>query len=136
MDQVLTRSVDHSLNSVNDVSVPYFLGQVYDNCFNQCQKMKNPPVFSITVQDLIDLYHQQDGQCAMTGTHLTMNGSQNSDHTNLNDWDISLDRIDSSQGYTKDNIQLVGMRISRMKSGISNTEFMEWCTAVVEANQH
>ena len=37
----------------------------------------------------------------------------------------SIDRIDSSKGYIKNNIQLVGWIVNQAKSDLSNKEFIE-----------
>ena len=43
----------------------------------------------------------------------------------------SLDRIDSSKGYTKSNIQWVHKDINKMKSDFSMLRFLELCYAVL-----
>ncbi len=44
---------------------------------------------------------------------------------------ISLDRIDSSKGYTPDNVQLVRQRFNRLKGELTMTELYAMCEAVV-----
>jgi len=39
----------------------------------------------------------------------------------------SLDRIDSTKGYTLDNIQWVHKTLNRLKMNLDNQEFIEWC---------
>jgi hypothetical protein len=43
----------------------------------------------------------------------------------------SLDRIDSSSGYTVNNIQWVHKMVNGLKGFLSNDEFIFWCQKVV-----
>ena len=43
---------------------------------------------------------------------------------------LSLDRIDSSQGYTEDNVQLVCRIVNIMKNDLSVDEFVGWCKLI------
>lgn len=43
---------------------------------------------------------------------------------------VSVDRIDSKKGYTRDNVQLVCMAINQMKSDLDNNTFYNLCKAV------
>jgi hypothetical protein len=44
---------------------------------------------------------------------------------------VSIDRIDSSKGYTKNNIQCVGGIVNKSKNELSDAEYLELCRAVV-----
>lgn len=90
----------------------------------------------ITKQYIIDLYHQQTGLCAITKqkmTHIAYSRGEEKKHI-INNINISVDRIDSNKGYTKDNIQLVCAIINRMKSDLSNEQFVELCNLVCEGD--
>ncbi len=43
---------------------------------------------------------------------------------------ISIDRIDSSKGYVRGNVQLVCWVVNQMKNDLTNDELTEWCTKV------
>jgi hypothetical protein len=45
---------------------------------------------------------------------------------------ISLDRIDSNKGYTKENVVVCQQIINKMKSDLSNDEFVMLCKKVTE----
>ena len=45
---------------------------------------------------------------------------------------ISPDRIDSSKGYTKDNIQFVCNRVNAMKNNMNTEELLYFCKKIVE----
>lgn len=48
--------------------------------------------------------------------------------TNTN---VSIDRIDSSKGYTKDNIWLICSAVNFMKSNLNLEEFKQYYQAVI-----
>ena len=50
-------------------------------------------------------------------------------------YNISIDRIDSSKGYIKGNIQLVCGIVNVMKSDSSEDEFLQLCKKIVEHNR-
>ncbi len=66
------------------------------------------------------LYYKQSGLCALT--KLPLNN------------DSSIDRIDSTIGYIKGNIQLLLTIINRMKRDLPQQEFIELCKAVARNN--
>lgn len=73
--------------------------------------------FDITLDYLLELYDKQKGLCFYT--HRPLKGS-------INDrMSISIDRIDSSKGYIKENIVLCGKIINSMKSDMSLEEFYD-----------
>lgn len=43
----------------------------------------------------------------------------------------SIDRIDSSKGYTLDNVQLVCNIVNLMKNTLSIDELCDWCKSIV-----
>ena len=74
--------------------------------------------FDITLKDLDTVFEKQHRCCALTGTTLQWNV------------DASVDRIDSSKGYTVDNIQIVHKEINMMKRDYTQEQFVRWCVAV------
>ena len=72
------------------------------------------------------LWEKQDGKCALTGMQMTYKFYEGRVNTNL-----SVDRIDSTKGYSKDNVWLVCMAANQMKNDLSMEEFVEMCEAVV-----
>lgn len=84
---------------------------------------------SITKEEAWNLYLEQEGKCALSGVSLVMtNGTYmwHSYHT------ASLDRIDSSKGYEKGNIQWVHKTLNKMKNTFSQDEFTSWCFKVAD----
>jgi hypothetical protein len=99
---------------------------------NNCKKRTKDLIVNITEQDILDLYTKQNGKCALTGKQMTMDTymTKNNHHI-INNYNVSVDRIDSDKGYEKDNIQLVCAIINRMKTDLTDQEFIEFCKAVV-----
>lgn len=90
-------------------------------------KERNIP-FLITREEALALFVQQDRKCALTGLKLKLNRDSNEPYSATT---ASLDRIDSSKGYTIDNVQWVHKVINIMKNDHSQSEFVDWCRKVV-----
>lgn len=71
--------------------------------------------FDLTLEYLIELYETQKHKCFYTGRTLVLK-------TNNID-SISIDRIDSSKGYTKNNVVLCGKTINNMKNDMNMEDF-------------
>lgn len=80
----------------------------------------------LTIDFLMYLWEKQDGKCALTGIPMTYKFYEGRVNTNL-----SVDRIDSTKGYSKENVQLVCMAANQMKNDLSMEEFLEMCEAVL-----
>lgn len=81
-----------------------------------------------TVDDIINQYKKQNGQCRFTGKKLTFGTDKLTD--------MSIDRIDSKKGYTKHNIQLIGETINKMKSDLPDNKFIDYCIKISEGILH
>jgi hypothetical protein len=81
-------------------------------------------IHKITIEDIEELYEIQEGKCALSGQELSFT------YNDLNI--ISIDRIDSDKGYTKDNIQLTTSIVNQAKSNLSDEVFQEMCINVAE----
>ncbi len=80
---------------------------------------------SLSLDFLENMYSKQKGLCAISGeemTHILDNGKY---PTN-----ISIDRIDSSLGYSEDNVQLVCHRVNLMKTDGTLEELIDWCDKI------
>lgn len=80
----------------------------------------------LTIDFLMYLWEKQDGKCALTGIPMTYKFYEGRVNTNL-----SVDRIDSTKGYAKENVQLVCMAANQMKNDLSMEEFLEMCESVL-----
>ena len=91
-------------------------------------------LFDLTLQDLLDLWDNQDGCCALTGTPMEYVTQAIDPKRKLHTNSVSLDRIDSYKGYVKGNIQLVIAKANLAKGPMTSEEFLSFCNAVVRKN--
>lgn len=78
------------------------------NASKQRASLKNRE-HTITLEDIKELY-PVDGKCPVFGFDLEFNSG------GFRETSPSIDRIDSSKGYTKDNIQIISWKANRIKS--------------------
>ena len=95
-------------------------GKVFSKLKRDAEKRDIP--FEITIEDIANQYSKQNERCAFTGYKV------------LFGVDASVDRIDSSKGYTIGNIQIVHKTLNIMKRDIPNDEFISWCWSVYMHN--
>jgi hypothetical protein len=125
----------HNLSKKRFSTLDGFMLRLYHNVVHNLKKRAKNLECEITKEDLINLYNKQEGYCKLSGikmTHLayTTKGNNNV----LNPWNVSVDRIDSTKGYTKNNIQLVSVLINRMKSDQKDEQFYDMCQLIVANN--
>jgi hypothetical protein len=86
----------------------------------------------ISIKDIIDQYHKQNGKCYYSNINLTFNkqNSKNEKNRLINPWNISVDRTNSKLHYTKDNIKIVSAYINRAKSDLDEKIFLDMCFSV------
>jgi hypothetical protein len=103
-------------------------GEIFGSYFNAIKLgAKNRELkFDITIIDIWELFLKQERKCALTGLNLLL--PQTSKDTNAT---ASLDRIDSSKGYIKNNIQWVHKDLNTMKMNLSQEQFINYCRLVV-----
>jgi hypothetical protein len=82
--------------------------------------------FNLTIEYLWELFLKQNRKCSLTGRELSFDKRGTYNQT------ASLDRIDSSKGYVKGNVQWVHKDINRMKSDFDQKKFIELCGKVYE----
>jgi hypothetical protein len=87
--------------------------------------------FRISIQYAWDLYVAQEGHCALTGEAITLSPSRTEKGAST----ASLDRIDSSKGYVRGNVQWVRVEINYMKHSLSMKDFVVWCRRVASHQQ-
>ena len=96
-------------------------------------KNRNIP-FELSIEFLWQLYEKQRGLCALTNIPITLVPKIKSSNV---DWDIitaSLDRIDSSLGYTHENVWWVHKDVNRLKNHYSMSELLYWCKLIVNTH--
>jgi len=87
----------------------------------------------IDLDYLFELGEEQEWQCALTGKQLEF---KRGGTFWLGKWcnpnSCTIDRIDSSKGYIKGNIQLVTWKANCLKQHLDNDEFIEFCIEVTD----
>lgn len=78
---------------------------------------------TLTKEEAWELFIEQDKKCYFTGDVLTLSDAHK-DNT------ASLDRIDNSLGYSKDNVRWVHKHINMMRRTLTDTEFVKLCKKV------
>ena len=119
---------------INSSTFDGFLRSLLKEVKRGCKQRTKDIVFNITVDDIRNLYIKQEGKCALTKrvlTHTKIINRDVDDHCQLvNRWNISVDRIDSTKGYEKDNIQLLGSIVNRIKNDLPQADFISICKMV------
>lgn len=104
-------------------------GRIGELCMTKYSKMKRTAAqrkieFVVSLEELWDLYLQQNRRCAITGDIIN----------NINN--ASLDRINSSKGYFIENVQWVTKQANLSKHVMSMDELYTFCKKVLNhANQ-
>jgi hypothetical protein len=72
------------------------------------------------------------GYCEVTGIKFDLDTEVRSSVHAKNPWVPSIDRIDSSKPYLKDNVQLVVFMYNMCKSEFSHEDVIKFCNAIKE----
>lgn len=96
------------------------------DALTQCAKRskKSGMECNLTVESLTKVFEDSKWICAETGKELSILVHDN--------YKASIDRIDSSKGYTVDNIQIVGSIVNIAKNDLASEVFREMCILVSE----
>lgn len=85
----------------------------------------------LTKEQLAEIWKMQGGKCAMTGVDLELTAGT---YAQRNPQRVSIDRVDSSGGYTTDNIQLVSCHYNLAKAAYTDDEFMDLIVNYIRHN--
>ncbi len=81
--------------------------------------------FDLDKETIYELYELQNGKCYYTGIEIKHNiGCHQYDS-------ISLERLDSSKGYTKDNVVLASFAINSFKGMMNENEFKVFLKIII-----
>lgn len=84
--------------------------------------------FNITIEQMWEQFTKQNGKCALSGVELKFPKHSSKICTG----NASIDRIDSSKGYTVNNIQWVDKKINQIKMDMNEEEFIKRCKQITE----
>lgn len=85
--------------------------------------------FNITIDDLFVQWKNQDGVCPYTGVKL-IHPIRIKDEGLI--YMASLDRIDSSIGYMKGNIQFISAAANMAKNSMTHEQMVEFCLLITK----
>jgi hypothetical protein len=83
--------------------------------------------FSITTEDVIRLWESQEGKCCLTDVDFQLTQEPRKPHKD----GPSLDRIDSTKGYTPSNIRLVTYQVNTALSSFGEDELVKMAVALI-----
>jgi len=87
--------------------------------------------FDLDAKFLWELYLKQNKKCALSGENIFFYKRSRNRKTG----NVSLDRIDSTKGYTKENVQWVHKDGNNLKMEFNQKEFLQWCKKITEYNK-
>jgi hypothetical protein len=93
------------------------------NTSKDTAKRKGLP-HELTTSDLVKMWNDQDGKCSYTGLQMRYDGSGGPES-------VSLDRIDSTKGYTKENTVLCCVWVNRMKNDQPTDTLLHLCELIL-----
>ena len=105
-----------------------FVSQLFYNIKTRAKK-KGLEV-DITREYLLETLRATDYKCTVTGVEFNR---YSSGRNKANAFKASIDRIDSSKGYTKDNIRWVCWAVNQMKADRTDEEFKFWVETLYKA---
>jgi len=85
--------------------------------------------FDLTIGELWELYIVQGFKCAISKQYIEFE-DKGFMYSNV----CSLDRIDSSKGYVRGNVQWLDRRINFMKQSMSQKDFIDMCKTIAANN--
>lgn len=89
-----------------------------------CNERKRAPV-EISLQQLRDLWSQQAGLCAVTQIRMTWGNGR------IESTSLSIDRMDSTNGYVVGNVRLVCHSVNCFRGRMSDDEMHDMAHAII-----
>lgn len=86
--------------------------------------------WSVSIEFLWELYIRQNRKCALSGLDIWFTSKRKKSNIDWSLMNASLDRIDSSKGYTEGNVQWTHKEYNRFKNNYSMRDFKDMCIKV------
>lgn len=99
----------------------YRINNWYKYLAQKANSRKRPNSIKLKEEDILLLAFNQNYKCALTNEDFNIISKW---------WKPSLDRIDSSLGYTKQNIRLVAWIVNHTRGNLTDDEFVSMCNKV------
>ena len=91
--------------------------------------------FQLQIQDVWDLFLGQNKKCALSNLPISFeNELRRGEKYSGVSCTASIDRIDSSKGYVKGNVQLVHKDVNIMKNAFNQDYFVQMCKLIAKNN--
>lgn len=124
----ICRSCRQSAKRKKISETPYaYTNNLYGQLLHRRKKTHD---FNIDKEYLHKLYDLQEGRCLYTGIMMT----HIKDGTGYHLSNISIDRIDNTQGYIEGNIALVCLACNMMKYTMDLKDLVKWCKLIAKHN--
>lgn len=111
---------DHGGHTANYTGTQFFPGKHIAMWKHSAKRRHHD--WDLTNDDLDEIYREQQGLCALSG--IQMNPAISSPYR------PSIDRIDSTKGYTRANVQFVCSVVNVMKNKIHEPLFVDLCAKI------
>jgi hypothetical protein len=96
------------------------------------QRLKQGIEYDLSSDEVIELWEAQNGRCALSGVLMTHQRDGSYSDKTRKEFNASIDRINPSGPYTRENVQLVATRINTMKHTLSQDMFLWWIRNIHE----
>jgi hypothetical protein len=88
--------------------------------------------YDLSSDEVIEIWEAQNGRCALSGVLMTHQRDGSYGDRTRKEFNASIDRINPSGPYTRDNVQLVATRVNTMKHTLSQDMFLWWVKNIHE----
>jgi len=119
-------------NSVHWKGGKYVTGYFISKVKQKLERPSKTIEYDLSVEFIDSLYESQNKKCPLSGLPISFESVST---RTKEECSASLDRIDSSKGYTEDNVQLVHKIINIMKQDLSQVDFIKMCIDVANYQQ-
>jgi len=93
----------------------------------KCHSKKVNRAFTISFDFIMNLWKTQDGKCAITGQKMDHIPGDKTRKKNK----VTMDRINSSKGYTPDNVWLICNWVNTAKTDLSKKELLIFAHSIL-----
>jgi hypothetical protein len=115
-----------------DTSYRSVRGRVYSLLESaKCRSKKKNLKIDIDLDFLLEMYEKQNGRCCLTDIEFKLERNKNKERF-YTPYAPSLDKIDSSKGYTRDNVRLVLVIVNLALNRFGDKVFEEISTAFLK----
>jgi hypothetical protein len=101
---------------------------IYKPLLKHIKNRRHNKEIAITLDDIKDIWEKQNGRCVYTKIKLQLPTWIDKKEINT----ASMDRIDPSKGYTKENCQIISVMANFAKNDFSDLDMKEFCKQIVE----